>query len=41
VIVFVLINLPYLGGPLRLLTIIVGLGLIVQQGFAWWRARPV
>ncbi|MEZ5552283.1 MAG: zf-HC2 domain-containing protein [Pseudomonadales bacterium] len=41
VIVFVLINLPFLGGPLRLLTIVVGLGLIVQQGFVWWRARPV
>lgn len=40
VIVFVLINLPFLGGLLRLLTIIVGLGLIVQQGYQWWRARP-
>lgn len=41
VILFVLINLPLLGGLVRLLAIVVGLGLIVQQGFGWWKARPV
>jgi hypothetical protein len=39
-IVFVLINLPFVGDMMQLLVLVVGLGLIVQWARGVWDARP-
>lgn len=33
-------RLPFVGGPLRALVLLVGLGLLAQRAFLWLRARP-
>jgi hypothetical protein len=39
-IVFVLINLPFVGGIMRLLVILLGLGVIAQWLRGLWVGRP-
>ena len=39
-VLFVLINLPFVGGLLRFAAMLVGLGLVVQWLRGWWAARP-
>jgi hypothetical protein len=40
VVVGVAMRLPFVGGPLRILVLLVGLGLLAQRAWLWLRARP-